>query len=129
MLLGLICTVLCLVCVGVCVYGYAKNDKLIKETHSAKKEYLNAKSMNIRLESHYVDAVRTLKEANLLNREMIEEMKGLRVKVDDLSGLVVELDQRVVYLEDENKMLRQKLHIRDEVSSHCKVVRPFKMTI
>lgn len=132
----LMCLLLCLLCVGAIAVITLKNDKLIKETHSAKKEYLSAKSNNVRLEHEFIQTRDLLRETREFNSSLREEMLSLKYTVEHQSGLILEqnrhihsLQERVTDLEYDNKRLKQKLKIHDEVARHSKVVIPFKATI
>lgn len=121
--------VLCVICVGVVVFTTMKNEKLIQETHSAKKEYLNAKGYNLKLEGSLQDAVDIIRETRNLNNVLHNEMSKLRVQVHKQQYIIDELNERVECLEYDNVRLKQKLKIHDEVARHSKVVSPFKATV
>lgn len=121
--------VLCVLCVGIVVFTTVKNEKLVKETHSAKKEYLNAKTNNLRLEQSLHEAMDVIRDSRDLNNNLRREMTNLRIQVNMQSGLITELHERVEYLEYDNKRLKQKLKIHDEVARRSKVVVPFKASM
>lgn len=139
-MLNIMCLVVCVLCLGLIVGIEAKNSKLIKETHSAKKEYLNAKTNNAKLESNFTEAIDLFYEAKELNKSLVKDMtylqrqnSELRQDIEDLkytvskqSGLIIEMQTRVSDLEYDNKRLKNKLHLQDEVVKKSKVVTPFK---
>lgn len=128
--------VLCVLCVGVVMFTACKNSKLIRETDSAKREYLNAKSNNIKLES-CINETREMNKKLMNDMDSLQrmysdcksEMRELRFTVQSQSGLILELQDRISDLEYDNVGLKQKLKIHDEVAKRSKVVVPFKATI
>ena len=114
--------VLCVLCVGIMMFTACKNSKLIRETDSAKREYLTAKSNNIKLES-------CINETREMNEKLMSEMRKLHFTVQNQSGLILELQNRVSDLEYDNIRLKQKLKIHDEVAKRSKVIIPFRATI
>ena len=107
-----------------------------KDSDSAKREYLNAKSNNIKLES-CINETREMNKKLMNDMDSLQrmysdcksEMRELRFTVQSQSGLILELQDRISDLEYDNVRLKQKLKIHDEVAKRSKVVVPFKATI
>lgn len=142
-MLSIMSVILCVLCLGAIITGYVKNKQLIEETKSARKEYLSVKSNNLRLESHFSEAMQLFKETRSLNdalredmltlqkqnRETMQEITDMRYTIQKQSGLILEMNERIENLEYDNERLKRKLNLQDEVVKHSKVVIPFRATI
>lgn len=120
---------LVLLCIGACGYTLAS-------TSNIKRDYNKASYLSGEYERLYKDTSKLNRQYKDWLQESREDIRTLKHhntiltdKINILTDTVDGLNQRVESLEYDNKLLKQKLNIRDSVSKHCKIIEPFRTSM
>lgn len=121
----MICMIVSLCCVGLVIGFCVKAEKFMGEAKINKQEYLKAKTSYLQINDQYDEMVHTLSDVMKLNRGYKKSLEELNVTVKEQGELIQSLTHDVSVLKEENRLIKKRLGIYDQITPNYVVKESF----
>lgn len=121
----MLCMIVSLCCVGLVIGFCVKAEKYMGEAKINKQEYLKAKTSYLQINDQYSEVCNTLGDVMKLNRGYKKSLDELSVLIKEQGEVINTLQNDIAVLKEENRIIKKRLGIYDQLTPNYVVKESF----